>query len=411
MTTTTTKILKTEAEYEAASREAARLVALDPVSGTREADRLELLSVLISDYESRHFPLPAADPIEAIRFRMEQMGLAQRDLVPYIGSKSKVSEVLAGKRRLTLPMVRALTTGLGIPARVLLQEPPKPENPEIEAEWQRFPIREMAARGYFGSVPKGRELKESAGALIESFLAPVGSRPVYAFRKQSHHVRTARAFDNYALYAWTVQVIRQALTRKPKVAYRPDVIDADFMRQVAKLSWSSQGPSLAQEFLEQHGISVVLERHMPKTYLDGAALWADKDHPVIGMTLRYDRLDNFWFCLMHELTHVQLHLQGSGNVYYDDLQFKEEDFREIEADDTAREALVPRKAWEDSAARYVRSPDAVKALAKQLHVHPAVVAGRVRFESDDFTVLNSLLGHGTVQPLFPEYQGSRGEKQ
>ena len=292
-----------------------------------------------------------------------------------------------------------------------LNQQPKPENPEIEAEWQRFPIREMAARGYFGSVPKGRELKKSAGALIESFLAPVGSRPVYAFRKQSHHVRTARAFDNYALYAWTVQVIRQALTRKPKVAYRPGVIDTDFMRQVAKLSWSSQGPSLAQEFLEQHGISVVLERHMPKTYLDGAALWADKDHPVIGMTLRYDRLDNFWFCLMHELAHVQLHLQGSGNVYYDDLQFKEEDSREIEADDTAREALVPRKAWEDSAARYVRSPDAVKALAKQLHVHPAVVAGRVRFESDDFTVLNSLLGHGTVQPLFPEYQGSRGEKQ
>jgi len=409
--TTTTKILKTEAEYEAASREAARLVALDPVSGTREADRLELLSVLISDYESRHFPLPASDPIEAIRFRMEQMGLAQRDLVPYIGSKSKVSEVLAGKRRLTLPMVRALTTGLGIPARVLLQEPPKPDSPKTETEWQRFPIREMAARGYFGNAPKGRELKGSAEALIEGFLAPVGSRPVYAFRKQSQHVRTARAFDNYALYAWTVQVSRQALAHKPKVTYRSGVIDANFMLQVAQLSWSSQGPRLAQEFLEQHGISLVLERHMPKTYLDGAALWAAKDHPVIGMTLRYDRLDNFWFCLMHELAHVHLHLQGSGNVYYDDLELKEGDSREIEADNTAREALVPRKSWEDSAVRYVRSPDAVKELAKQIHVHPAVVAGRVQFESKDFAVLSSLLGHGSVRSLFPEYQRSRGESR
>lgn len=405
----TTKILKTEAEYEAALREAERLVALDPASGTHEADRLELLSVLVSDYESRHFPLPAVDPVEAIRFRMEQMGLAQRDLVPYIGSKSKVSEVLAGKRRLTLPMVRALSTGLGIPARLLVHEPPKPDS--SETEWQRFPIREMAARGYFGTAQKGKVLQASAEALIEGFLAPVGSRPVYAFRKQSQHVRTAHEFDKYALYAWTVQVIRQALVRKPKVAYRSGVIDANFMQQVAQLSWSSQGPRLAQEFLEQHGISLVLERHMPKTYLDGAALWAAKDHPVIGMTLRYDRLDNFWYCLMHELAHVQSHLQDSGNVYYDDLEFKKGDSLEIEADNIAREALVPRRAWEDSAVRYVRSPDAVKALAKQLHVHPAVVAGRVRFESDDFTVLSSLLGHGTVQPLFPEYQRSRGEKQ
>ena len=405
-----TKILKTETEYETALREAERLVALDPVAGTPEADRLELLAVIVADYESKHFPLPAVDPIEAVRFRMEQAGLVQRDLVPYIGSKSKVSEVLAGKRRLTLPMVRALSAGLGIPAHVLIQNTPK-QDPESATDWQRFPVREMAARGYFGATHKGKGLKESADALVQGFLAPVGSRPVYAFRKQSQHVRTARTFDKYALYAWTVQVIRQALTRKPKVAYRPDVIDADFMRQVAQLSWSSQGPRLAQEFLEQHGISLVLERHMPKTYLDGAALWADKGHPVIGMTLRHDRLDNFWFCLMHEMAHVQLHLQDSGKLYYDDLEFAEKaDPREIEADDIAREALVPRKAWEHSAARYVRSPDAANTLAKQLHVHSAVVAGRVRYESNDFTVLSSMLGHGAVQPLFPEYRSFRGDK-
>jgi HTH-type transcriptional regulator/antitoxin HigA len=267
----------------------------------------------------------------------------------------------------------------------------------------------MAVRGYFGTLPKSQELKAVAASLIEAFLAPVGSRPVLAFRKQSQHVRTARSFDKYALYAWTVQVIRQALTRKPKVAYRPGIIDPDFMRQLAQLSWSSQGPRLAQEFLEQHGVSLIIERHMPKTYLDGAALWADTNHPVVGMTLRYDRLDNFWFCLMHELAHVRLHLQDA--VYYDDLELKNADPRETEADEIAREALVPRNAWENSAARYVRSPDAVKQLAKQLHVHPAVVAGRVRFESDDFTVLNSLLGHGTVQPLFPEYEGVEGAKR
>jgi HTH-type transcriptional regulator/antitoxin HigA len=406
---TTTTILKTETEYEAALRETERLVALDPASGTPEADRLELLAVLVSDYESRHFQFPAADPIEAIRFRMEQMGLARRDLIPYIGSKSKVSEVLARKRRLTLSMIRALSAGLGIPAPVLVQEPPKPQ--ETDTDWGQFPIREMATRGYFGVgvVPKGKELKAAAAVLVKEFLGPVGSRAVLAFPKQSQHVRTARSFDKYALYAWTVQVLRRALTRRPKVTYKPGTVDFGFMRQVGQLSWSSQGPRLAQEFLEQHGVSLIIERHMPKTYLDGAALWADKDHPVIGMTLRYDRIDNFWFCLMHELAHVGLHLQDA--VYWDDLELKNADPRETEADEMAREALVPKDAWENSAARHVRSPDAVRQLAKRLNVHPAVVAGRVRFESDDYTVLNSLLGHGEVQRLFPEHEGAEGVKR
>ncbi len=147
---TTTRVLKTRAEYEDALREVRRLAALDPALGTGEADALEVLTLLVSDYEAKNFPIGLPDPVDAIRFRMEQMGLAQRDLVPYIGSKSKVSEVLARKRPLSLHMVRALSTGLGIPARVLVQEPPKPDI--LDAEWRRFPIREMAARGYFESV-------------------------------------------------------------------------------------------------------------------------------------------------------------------------------------------------------------------------------------------------------------------
>ena len=83
----TAKIIKTPVEYDAARREAAQLVTVDPPAGTPEADRLELLAVLLSDYERKHFPLPDPDPIEAIRFRMDQAGLSQQDLVPYIGSR------------------------------------------------------------------------------------------------------------------------------------------------------------------------------------------------------------------------------------------------------------------------------------------------------------------------------------
>ena len=80
-----------------------------------------MLSLLIHHYEEKHFPIGLPSPVDAIRFRMEQQGLKARDLVPYLGSPSKVSEVLSGRRRLSLTMIRNLT-GLGIPAAVLLQD-------------------------------------------------------------------------------------------------------------------------------------------------------------------------------------------------------------------------------------------------------------------------------------------------
>lgn len=398
----TQKILKSNSEYKVALARAEQLVTLDPVVGIEEADELEVLAVLIADYESKHVSIPPPDPIEAIRFRMEQMNLSQGDLVPYIGSKSRVSEVLAGKRRLTLPMIRALSTGLGIPLRVLIQgsnsEPLKVDAPDP----QRFPLKAMNRFGYFGAVRTAARLREASDSLLRDFLSPLGQRPVYALRRQTHHVRSGRTFDEYALYAWTAQVMRHALSNKPSAHYQPGCVDDAFMRQVAQLSWSSQGPRLAREFLAQHGISLIVERHLPKTYLDGAALVLDPDHVVIGVTLRYDRLDNFWHCLMHELAHIRLHVRSQDDRYFDDLDATEASGAEEEADDAARESLVPGKAWRTSAAYSVRSPDAAIGLAKKLKVHPAVVAGRIRHESKDFTILTSLLGQRMVRPLFPE---------
>ncbi len=88
------------------------------------AEELEVLSVLVGDYEARHWPTELADPIEAIKFRMEQQGLRQVDLVKYIGSRHRVSEVLSGKRNLTLVMRQKLHAGLGIPAEVMLGKVP-----------------------------------------------------------------------------------------------------------------------------------------------------------------------------------------------------------------------------------------------------------------------------------------------
>lgn len=94
----------------------------DAKLGTKEGDELEILSILIDKYENEHFPIEMPDPVEAIKFRMEQMGMKQKDLIALIGFKSRVSEILNRKRKLTLDMVRKLSKALHIPTEVLIQE-------------------------------------------------------------------------------------------------------------------------------------------------------------------------------------------------------------------------------------------------------------------------------------------------
>src|SRR5262245_28342530 len=100
--------IRDEADYRAALGEIERLMVSNPTIGSAEANRLEVLSVLVDEYERAQFPIDLPTPIDAIKFRMEQMNLEPRDLVQYIGSSSRVSEILSGKRRLTLTMMRAL---------------------------------------------------------------------------------------------------------------------------------------------------------------------------------------------------------------------------------------------------------------------------------------------------------------
>jgi HTH-type transcriptional regulator/antitoxin HigA len=114
------KVIKSEAEHQATL---ARIEAIfDAKPGTPKGDELELLLLLVEFYEDKAYPINLPDPITALRFRMEQAGLKPKDLIPYIGSKSKVSEVLSGRRSLSLTMIRKLVAGLQIPPEIALLE-------------------------------------------------------------------------------------------------------------------------------------------------------------------------------------------------------------------------------------------------------------------------------------------------
>lgn len=116
----TLKVIKTEKDYQKALK---RLeVIFDTKKGSKDGDELELLSLLIDNYEKEKYPIDLPDPIEAIKFRMEQLGYKQKDLAEAMGLKSRVSEILNRKRKLTLDMIRKLHEVLGIPTEVLIKE-------------------------------------------------------------------------------------------------------------------------------------------------------------------------------------------------------------------------------------------------------------------------------------------------
>ncbi|KPF82736.1 DNA-binding protein [alpha proteobacterium AAP38] len=113
------KPIRTEADYEAALEQVEQLWGA--ANGTTEGDRLDILATLIDAYEAEHYPMDPPDPVEAIKFRMEQMGLTRKDLEPMIGTRTRVAEILNRRRSLSIGMIRRLHERLGIPAEILIR--------------------------------------------------------------------------------------------------------------------------------------------------------------------------------------------------------------------------------------------------------------------------------------------------
>lgn len=398
------KPVRNEADYAAALARVDELMDAEP--GTPEGEELEVISALVESYESKHVPMEPPSPIAALEFRMDQAGLAPRDLVPYLGSRAKVSEVLSGKRAITMPMARALHRHLGVPAEALLREPATAAEQSLtDIDWRRFPLKEMVKRQWLSDLPDlARRAEELVGDLMER-AGGRGLTPAALYRKNDR-LRTNAKTNRYALQAWCWQVLATANRNPPEAKYTPGSVTLEFLRRVARLSCKEDGPRLAREYLAAHGIPLVIERHLPRTHLDGAALRLGDGRPVVALTLRYDRIDGFWFCLLHELAHVGRHLaHDPGATFADDQSLRTanaatEDRREAEADAWAAEALIPRAVWETSAVRVAPTPLAVTSLAQRLQVHPATIAGRVRYERRNYRLLSQFVGSGQVRRQF-----------
>ncbi|CAM2903174.1 ImmA/IrrE family metallo-endopeptidase [Vibrio rarus] len=399
------KVIKNDSDHQAALSRLMDLMNHDYTEGTTGSDELEVLGVLIEQYESNTFPIELPTPLEAVKFEMDQRELSRKDMQAYFGPASRVSEILNGKRAMSAEMLRKLHHGLGISGEVLLQEQSELNLSQPEIQYAKFPLRQMSDNGYFTDSKHHvssalKDLKEYAEDLVKPLLDSFGVIPERALLKTAVHGNSAKAMDPNALSAWFAIVHKKSLDERLECKYEKSLLTDDFMKQLASLSTLNNGAPLAKEKLNNIGIHLVIEKHLPKTYLDGAAFMSKNNHPIIALTLRYDREDNFWFTLMHELYHVKLHL-NKDEVFYDDTEQHalELDSMEKEADDSARETLIPSSLWREIKPALV-SPAHVQYQAKLANRSPSILAGRFRKEDGNYRTFARLIGQGEVRKHF-----------
>jgi HTH-type transcriptional regulator/antitoxin HigA len=375
----TVRPIRTREDYQSALTRATALFGRD---SQKDRDELEVLQALIERWERSQHSIEAATPAQAIKFRMEQTGLLQRDLIPYLGSKSRVSEILNGQRQLTVDQIRALHQHLGIPVNSLIGS---------------FKHEPMAGSSSTSVAAEGtlRRLgvmsgKENLGAFLSRSKA---STPAVAMLRKTRTERTNAKTDMKALEAWCAAV----LMRAEKVTIKKTkILDPEkTARQIAQLSKLRDWHNHLVPALHRLGIIFVILEHLPGTFLDGASMRRGDGVPVIALTLRHDRLDNFWFTLLHEFAHVVRHLSRDRQVILDDLDVASSEVIEAEADTFARNALIPTAIWKQVDEDI--TTETVLEVAENAGVHPAIVAGRWRFEHADYRRFSKLIGRGEVK--------------
>lgn len=343
-------------------------------------------------------------PSILIRARIVQ-GLSQRKLADKLRIKEQQIQryesegyASANLRRL-VEVAEALNLNIRKVAEIGQESSTQRQEEPQSIDWGLFPVKEMYCRnwleGFSGSLATAMA---EAQFLAKGFVTSVFRRPAVVLPRQ--RVRSGSALDPYALLAWECRILALAAKSPAKGEYKRRFLDDNWLGNLIRESRFEDGPVRAKEHLEKAGISLVVEPHLPHTHLDGAA-FLHGGKPVIGLTLRYDRLDNFWFVLLHELIHIIKHLRkGLVEHIFDDME-ADPDTVEREADELAGQALIPDDVWETALARYVRTEESVNSLAEELEISPAIIAGRIRNEANNYVILNEMVGQREVRKYFP----------
>ncbi|MEI4486682.1 helix-turn-helix domain-containing protein [Frigidibacter sp. MR17.14] len=382
------KPVRNEHDYQNAKSKIEKLMIAVSQGDVQSSDELEILVALVESYERRSFPKRPQSPIDAIKFRLSQKGLSQKDLEPFIGSRSRISDVLSGTRKLSPDMMRALHEGLAIPYEALMQKEEPYKGAGIEVK--KPILKKMKDLGFDISSHK-----------VEYFIhRAFGGGLSPALNRRTRTQRASGRTDDTALLMWQASVLTEARLRE-KSLFKRAAINRDTLREVSQLSSKPEGPKEAIQMLSEIGVTVIILPVFPGTFLDGAAMLIDNSHPVIGMTLRHDKTDNFWFTLLHELSHLLLHydmLLAPGQAFFDELDLGAGDEVEQEADDMALMSLIPKECARPLYNSYASNNDIIS-VSECAGVHPSIAAGRWQKEHNNYKKFSRIIERNKLREL------------
>jgi len=368
--------------------------------------------------ENKLIPARVVTPGDIIRRELEARGWTQEDLAAIMGRPAQViSEIVNARKQITAETARELAQAFGTSAqfwinvetnyRLHLAERPQAEE-EVALRGQIFraaPVAELQKRLWIPRVSNAVALREAVCVYlgVASLDSPV---PAAAALRHSSH----RAPEQRSEIAWVRRV--EALVRQQNLPASGVPRWDEVVASLLALAEREQDVARVPQILLTQGVHFVLVPHLPRTCLDGAVLWVD-EQPVIALTLRYDRIDAFWFTLLHELAHLALGHQGGylDQLYDAGRGRPTQDAEELAANAQARDWLLDARAVEGfiGAAGPACTRSQVLRFAKEQRRHPGIVVGRLHYAGAlEYSHLRALLVK--VSPYLGEWIDTAGPR-
>lgn len=273
---------------------------------------------------------------------------------------------------------------------IALKSPPKTE---IDDRQMKAIALHARRSGWFDTPDDEVAARQKILDFIDESSASLGSPGLLRTGLRSLDLQ-----DDAMLAAWRARILQRAERSAKEISGVFDQVNLSWVANLVRLSIYDDGPSRAVEWCKTNGVLVLIEPQITGLKLDGAAFLLGST-PVIGLTIRQDRLDNFWFTLLHEIGHTILHYNaGLASGFFDEeTDLKAVDELELEADQFASSMLIPPERWRQSTVRVTRSAASVDQFARQLEINPAIVFGRIRRERNDYKLFYDRVGAGQVR--------------
>lgn len=259
----------------------------------------------------------------------------------------------------------------------------------FKALFEQLPKKDLVKRGWMQTT-------DDFAALASVFFDPASAQGLTLFRK-------APTANESMLLVWQYQVRTQAeYSCITDPLPRFESLQKKFLHEFARLSRDPQNIKELPAILRKSGIILIYLPALPGMKADGAVFSLSSGNPVVGLSLRFPRLDNFWFTLLHELAHVVLHADMLNNPIFVDVETDGESVIEKAANKFAKESFVDRSSWRNCEPKYQSGDDVVRKFADKQGIHPSIVAGMLRRETGNYTRYSAIINEFDVRKIiFP----------